>query len=147
MIFLIFTAINVSYTISIGFSTHELVYYKYLTMVTVMQAVGLFMFFKCFTFCSIDSPNSIKAKIYSFFKDSAMFKVIFSLSTFSYGIYLIHFMPLLLCKWFNITCFPILKVNPLISMPSIFIFVLVISWLVLWIFDKIPILNRFSGAH
>lgn len=147
LIFMIFTAINVSYTMSVGFSTHELVYYKYLTIVTVMQATGLFMFFKCFTTCSVDNPDSIKAKIYLFFKDSVMFKVIFSLSTFSYGIYLIHFMPLLLCKWFNRICIPILKVNPLISMLSIFIFVLVTSWLILWIFDNIPILNRVSGAH
>lgn len=147
LIFLMFTAINVFYTVSVSFSTHELVYYKYLTIVTVMQAVGLFMFFRYFTSCSIDSPNSIKAKIYSFFKDSAAFNVIFSLSTFSYGIYLIHFMPLMLCKWFNSNHMPILKGSPIIWMPLIFIFVLVASWFVLWIFDKIPILNKVSGAH
>lgn len=147
LIFLMFTAINVSYTVSVGFSTHELVYYKYLTIVTVMQAVGLFMFFRYFTSCSVEHPNSIKARIYSFFKDSAMFKVIFSLSAFSYGIYLIHFMPLLLCKWVNSNYFPILKANPLVSMPSIFIFVIASSLFVLWIFNKIPILNKVSGAH
>ena len=147
LIFLIFTVINVLYTMSVSFSTHQLVYYKYLTIVTVIQSIGLFMFFRYFTSCSVESPSSIKAKIYSFFKDSAMFKVIFSLSTFSYGIYLIHFMPLMLCRWFNSNYIPILKGSPLICMPLIFIFVLFTSWFVLWIFDKVPVLNRFSGAH
>lgn len=144
LIFLIFTFINMDHTITMCFLKNKLIYYKYETIVTVIQSAGLFMFIRYFTLVSIAKPNSIKHKIYSFFKDSFMFKIIFSISTFSYGIYLAHYNPLFFLKY-QYTIF--FTLNPVIWLPIMMVAVIGSTWLILWILGKIPVLRRVNGAH
>ncbi len=86
LIFVIFTFINIDYTLTSCLLKNKLVYYKYETIVTVIQSAGLFMFLRYFALVSSENSKSIKNKIYYFFKDSFIFKIVFSISTFSYGI-------------------------------------------------------------
>ena len=146
-LFVIATLVNVCYTLSFSFLNNELIYFKYLSIVVVAQAVGLFMFIRYFTLTSVNSPDSIRNKIYTFFKESQMFKIVFVLSTFSYGIYLSHFIPLYFVRYFSEKYIEILAANPIIWMPATFVFVVLTTCISLWILDKIPILKYFSGAH
>ena len=102
VLFMIFTLISMDYTISMSYLKHKLAYYQYETIIVALQSAGLYMFLRYFAVISAESPGSIKNKVYSFFKDSFMFKIIFSISTFSYGIYLAHYTPLYIFKWISI---------------------------------------------
>ena len=144
LIFLIFTFINMDYTLTMCFLKNKLLYYKYETIVTVMQSAGLFMFIRYFALVSSNNPKSIKNKIYLIFKESFMFKVIFSISTFSYGIYLAHYNPLFFLKYEYTILF---THNPIIWLPIVMIMIIGSTWIVLWIFDKIPILRKITGSH
>lgn len=147
IIFLIFTFINIDYTLSKATLIDRLMYYKYLTIVVAIQSAGLYSFLRYFAVIGSANVGSFINKIYLFFKDSFMFKIIFSISTFSYGIYLVHFTPWKLFTWINNHIIPIYTYNPLMWIPLILIAILVISLLILWIFDKIPILRNVNGAH
>lgn len=147
IIFLIFTLINVNHTITMCYLKNKLIYYKYETIITVIQSAGLFMFIRYFALVSTESPGSIKNRIYSFFKDSFMFKIIFSISTFSYGIYLAHYNPLFFFRWFSINYIPIFSFNAVIWLPLMLFVIVAVTWFILWIFDKVPILRSVNGAH
>lgn len=76
-----------------------------------MQFAGLFIFIRYFALVSNNKHKSIKNRIHLFFKESFMFKIIFSISTFSYGIYLAHYNPLFFLKYkYNI----LFTFNPII---------------------------------
>ena len=126
---------------------HKLVYYQYETIIIALQSAGLYMFLRYFAVVSAESPGSIKNKVYSFFKDTFMFKIIFFISTFSYGIYLAHYTPLFFFKWFSKHYIPIFSRNPIAWFPIMLIVILGITLLILWIFDKIPGLRNVNGAH
>ncbi len=125
----------------------KLIYYKYLTIIVVFQSAGFYAFIRYFAVIASEKVGSVMNKIYLFFKDSFMFKIIFSISTFSYGIYLIHYNPLLFFKWFSQNYIPIFTWNPLIWLPIMLIVIIGISWFILWIFDKVPGLRMINGAH
>ena len=146
-VFLIFTLISIDYTVSMSYLKHKLVYYQYETIIIALQSAGLYMFLRYFAVVSAESPGSIKNKVYSFFKDTFMFKIIFFISTFSYGIYLAHYTPLFFFKWFSKHYIPIFSRNPIAWFPIMLIVILGISLLILWIFDKIPGLRNVNGAH
>lgn len=147
MIFLIFTYFSIDYTLSMAILKHKLAYYEYLTIIVAFQSAGLYAFLRYFAAIGSEKAGTIINRIYSFFKDSFMFKIIFSISTFSYGIYLIHYNPLILFKWFSLHYIPVFSWNPLIWLPIILITIIGISWFILWIFDKIPGLRMINGAH
>lgn len=147
VIFLIFSIINIDHTLSLSFIKGKLLYYKYETIVTVLQSAGLFMLIRYFTLCSINDKTSFKYKIYSFFKDTAIFKIIFSISIFSYGIYLCHYVPLFGFKWISENIIPVFTWNPVIWLPIMLIVILGIAWFIIWIFDHISILQKVNGAH
>ena len=146
-VFLIFTLISIDYTVSMSYLKHKLVYYQYETIIIALQSAGLYMFLRYFAVVSAESPGSIKNKVYSFFKDTFMFKIIFFISTFSYGIYLAHYTPLFFFKWFSKHYIPIFSRNPIAWFPIMLIVILGITLLILWIFDKIPGLRNVNGAH
>ena len=147
IIFLVFTYITIDYTLSMAIIKSKLIYYKYLTIIVVFQSAGFYAFIRYFAVIASEKVGSVMNKIYLFFKDSFMFKIIFSISTFSYGIYLIHYNPLLFFKWFSQNYIPIFTWNPLIWLPIMLIVIIGISWFILWIFDKVPGLRMINGAH
>lgn len=146
IIFAVFTLINMDYTITGAIADNKLIYYKYKTIITVMQSIGLFMFLRYFALVGSETPGSIKNRIYMFFKESFAFKIVFLVSTFSYGIYLAHYIPLIFLKWFSKHYVPIFSRNP-IWLPVVLIAILAVTILVLWLLDKIPPCRYITGAH
>ena len=80
ILFVLFTAINIRYTLTqseIGLIKNTaLNYYHYETIVVLLQSIGLFLIIEYFAkYCSKHN-NTIKNKIYSFFKDTKISKII-----------------------------------------------------------------------
>ena len=146
MIGVLFIALLV-YIIALAVIIKELVYFDYQNIMTVIQSVALFLFIRYFSLSSSKSPGSIKNKVYSFFKNSFMFKIIFTISTFSYGIYLAHYISLYSSKWIDKYYYPVYSHNPVIWLPIMIIAFLAVTILILWILNKIPGLRNVSGAH
>ncbi len=92
--------------------------YSYFSLNTIVQAVAVFMFIK---------EIAIKHKISD--------KLITTISTYSYGIYLVHIIVIgVLFRNGIYWSFA----NPLISLPLLTAFVLTISWLIIFLIRKIP---------
>lgn len=147
IIFLLFTFININYTLSKCKLKKKLFYYRYKTIIVVLQSIGLYAFVKYFSDICYIKIISISKRIYLFIIVHFSFKIVFCISKFSYGIYLSHYIPLYIFKWFNKNYIPIFTWNPIIWIPIILIILIGISLSILWIFGKIPILRLINGAH
>lgn len=147
IIFIVFTIINMRHTIVHGIALEKIIYYGYKTIIAAMQSVGLFLIFRYWASYSSTHDSSFKNKIYSLFKDSWLFKVIFALSTYSYGIFLVHYFPLNTLRWINLNVTPIFSWNPIIWLTVCYFTVVICAFLIVYICDHIPYLNMISGAH
>ena len=147
VVLLIITIFSMEHTVSISYMKHRLSYYGYQTIEVVIQSAAMYLFIRYFSQSSAKTPGSIKNKVYSFFKDTFMFKIIFTISTFSYGIYLAHYISLYSFKWIDKYYFPVFSHNPLKWFPIILLAFLVITIVILWILDKIPGLRNITGAN
>ena len=146
-IFAVATLFNMHYTFTVGLEKATVVWYTYLTICPVLQATGLFLLFKYWAeYCS-KHKDTFKNKIYSFFKDSFAFKIIFTISTYSYGIFLVHYFPLNTIKYIGHNMIPFFSWNPVIWLPLNWLAVFGIAFLIVYICNHIPILREFSGAH
>lgn len=143
---IIFTLINTAHTMIDGPKNHSLSYYGYRRIVSTLQCIGMFLFIKYFSQYCEENSGTFRNKIYSFFKDTSISKIILSISIFSYGIYLTHYFWLYPLQYVSKNIFPIFSLNPLL-IPLVVAFVAFMSWLTVWVFSKIPILKYFSGAH
>ena len=147
IIFLIFTFINIYKTLSECRKKIKLLFFKYKTIIVVLQSAGLYLFIRYYILINSYKPSNIQNKIYSFFKDLIISKIIYSISIFSYGIYLIHSNILFFFIWISKNYFPLFTRNPIVWLPIMLISILGISWFILWIFGKICILRLINGAH
>lgn len=145
--FSIFTLISIYYTLSEYRKTKKLLYYKYKTIIVVLQSTGLYLFIRYFTLIESIKTRFIKNRICLFLQDLFLYKIIYSISIYSYGIYLIHYNILFFFKWFSKYYIPIFTWNPIIWLPIILIIILGISWFILWIIGHIPILRLINGAN
>lgn len=147
MIFIIFTAINMIYTITVSTQTNHLTYFKYRSTILTLQSIGLFLFIKYFSRYCENNKESWKNKIYSFLKDNNyMSRIILSISICSYGMYLCHyliFFPLMYISGHYVRIF---SRNPII-LPAVWLFLCISTWLLVLLFSKIPVLRNFSGAY
>jgi surface polysaccharide O-acyltransferase-like enzyme len=92
--------------------------YSYFSLNTIIQTVALFMFIK-----EIHIKNKILEKITT------------TISAYSYGIYLVHIIVIgVLFRNGIYWSFA----NPLISLPLLTVFVLISSWLIIYLIRKIP---------
>ena len=146
-IFSLFTFINIYYTLSECRKKNKLLYYKYKTIIVVLQSTGLYSFIRYFTLIGPIKTTFFNNKIYLFLKDLILSKIIFSISKFSYGIYLIHYNILFFFKWLSHNYIPIFTWNPIIWLPIMLIIITGSSWFILWIFGHIPILRLINGAN
>ena len=71
--------------------------------------------------------------------------VISVISRYSFGIYLVHYLIIDFLKLNVLSYIP--HFNTFFEIILIVIFTLIISLALLYIFDRIPFLNRFSGTH
>lgn len=150
ILFIVFTAINIHFTLNHGkiglISEKNLKYYHYQTLVVVLQSTGVFLILEYFAkYCSKHS-NTIKNKIYSFFKDTFMSKIIYSISVCSYGMFLIHYFIIYGIRWIDINLFPIYSATVL-YLPIVLVLVTLLSWFIIYFLSKIPYLKEISGAH
>lgn len=150
ILFVVFTAINIRFTlghVKVGaVSNAALKYYHYETIVVVLQSTGVFLIFEYFAkYCS-KHKDTIQNKIYSFFKDGFMSKIIFTISVCSYGMFLFHYFVIYGIRWIDVNMFPIYSAT-VAYLPIVLIIVAFVSWLVIYILSKIPYLREISGAH
>ena len=143
---IIFTIINIRYTFIASPKAHTLVYYGYRRVVSTLQAIGLFLFIKYFSQYCEENKDNIKNKIYSFFKDTFMSTIILSISVCSYGMFLTHYFIVYPLSWVNKNVTHVYSLNPL-YIPVVLLFIVFVSWLITFIFSKIPVLKYFSGAN
>lgn len=118
--------------------------YKLCT-VPLLQATGIYITIKYAADYSEMNTASFTNRIYSFLKDSFLGRAIFSLSICSYGIYLIHNIPIGLIQLIDKTI-PIFSRNPFKWEPILFIIVLLFSWGVIWGLSKVPHLKKITGT-
>ena len=123
-------------------------YYSYLSksyieidIFAFIQASGIFLVFKYLNDVNVKGTT---LKISSFLKDGIIGRLTTSLSRCSYGIYLNHY---LLIAIISLLSLNLLKHSALKWIPPIFISVLLVSWVLILVVDKIPYLNNLSGAH
>ena len=98
----------------------------YLNFPTVFMGIGVFLLIKY-----ADTLNLINN--FGFIK-----KIVVSLSVCSYGMYYSHFIIISLLEQLNIHSFKLL--------PIVIVVVIFFSWLLPYIFSRIPYLKKFSGV-
>lgn len=128
------------------FTLYEGVLIRNVGLLAVLQSIGMFLFIKYFANHSENNRKSISNKIYSFFKDTVIGKLTFSISICSYGIYLTHYFFLQEgFKWINKNIFHVFSINPIKGMPLILVIVVLLSWILVLSASKIPHLKKWVG--
>lgn len=149
IILIVFTAINIHFTLThgkVGSISTNLKYYHYETLVVVLQSTGLFLFIEYYSKYASKHKNSFRNKIYSFFKNTFMSKIILTISVCSYGMFLIHYFIIYGFRWIDKNMFPIYTAS-VKYLPIVLIAVVFLSWFIIFILSKIPYLKEISGAH
>ena len=141
--FLISTVIVVYLIASHNFNIWESFYR---TIFPVVQATGLFIFFRFFEEYSNDHEQSTLNRVFSSVKNSSVGKAITSISICSYGMYLTHYLFIWILIDISENIFPIFPRNPFKWIPVVYVIVMVGSWLLVWIFSKVPYLKKVSGV-
>lgn len=106
-----------------------------------IQAMGIFLMFK---YLNDSNAKELTTKISSFLKDGLMGRLTVSLSRCSYGIYLNHYISIAII---GLIGFDAVTHNALKWIPFLAIVILIVSWVLILIMDKIPYLNKLSGTH
>lgn len=135
-IILYLTEIYLNATSSIYFGKFNSI--SQISILNVSLVASIFLFFRFFSL----SKGKIH-KVYHLIRNKAG-KVIYSISICSYGIYLSHMIVLISLRYFLRP----LKFSLPISVFTLLLLMLtlIISWLIILIMDKVPILNKFSGT-
>lgn len=142
----VFTVINIRYTIVQSQQANVLVYYGYRRIVSTLQAVGLFLFVMYFSRYCENNIGNVRNRIFSFFRDTRMSTVILSVSVCSYGMFLTHYFIVYPLLWISKNITPVYSLSS-VYVPVVLICVVFLSWLITFVFSKIPILKYFSGAY
>jgi len=106
-----------------------------------IQAAGIFLMFKYLNDTNIKGTTM---KISTFLKEGVIGRLTISLSRCSYGIYLNHYIFIGLISLLSLN---LLKHSALQWIPLLVISILLVSWVLILILDKIPYLNKLSGVH
>lgn len=125
LILLASLAVFVYYTYSNSFASVELMYQNVLV---VAMGIGMFLFIRY-----LDESDKFNA-----IKDNFIGKAISSISIYSYGMYFSHVIVIMFMS----------KINPHSNLlfPAMFCATIFLSWLLPYIFSKIPYVKIFSGA-
>lgn len=141
IIFLVFSILlylaQVLTNASISIELHKFKTMPQFSIMNIVLVCCIFLFFRYF------SQNA--GKIYEFIKDSPISKIIYSISICSYGIYLCHIMirELLL----NFVLYPIKGSMGITIFSTItLLLTFAVSWLLIVVLSKIPVLDMLSGS-
>lgn len=123
------------YVVPTSNAEHDLSYLGYFTIEILTISVLIFLMFKYL------SNTEFFKKIEDKYGD-----IFLTFSKYSYGIYLCHYLVLYHFKWFINPYVNLSSLNSIIAVPVLVIITLMISMLILWILNKIPYLNKITGA-
>lgn len=123
------------YVVPTSLAKSHFTYMGYFTVQILMISVFVFLMFKYL------SKTELFKKIERKFGSA-----IITLSKFSYGIYLCHYIVLLYLKRFVFTFINLSSLNSIVAIPALVILTLTISMLILLILNKIPYINKVTGA-
>lgn len=128
-------ALEIYFNVSTSMDLGKYRYVSQFSLVNVALVVSTFLFFRYF--------SESKGRIYSAIENSAAGKIIFSISICSYGIYLSHMIVKLSLEYF---LYPF-KASLPISIYTTFLLILtlLISWIIILLLGKIPVIEKFSG--
>ncbi len=110
-------------------------YLGYFNLLILAMSVSLFLLFKFI------SKKDFFIKI----ENSSVGNLISMISRYSFGIYLSHYVILNFLRIRIVRVVNYTQYNPLICIPILVIVVLTISIAILWVMERIPYLNKFSG--
>lgn len=110
-----------------------------LNFLLALQIIGLFLTFRYLN----ESKNNIVSKVSNFIENK-LGSLTNTISRYSYGIYLVHmiFLNLIWIYLFDLT-----KLNTTLGIVITSALVLLLSWLSLWVLNKIPGLKKITGAN
>ena len=114
-------------------SINEFYVFDRYSLLMALEIVGVFLLFK--NFHKFNIKLNLNEKLKNVFK-----KIILDIAKYSYGIYLIQ--GLFLCIYVNIVPYYEYYSNFI----SIFILIVLSSMIVMYVFDRIPNINKFIGA-
>lgn len=115
-----------TYLTSKQIKIYNTVFYEYLTVNVLLEAIFVFIFFK--NLLSNYNPNK-KA-----------ISIIKKLSKYSFGAYLVH---MLVIKELTVLKFISLPLNPIISVPLLSLVVIIISYIISALINKIPVIKKY----
>ncbi|MGX8694627.1 MAG: acyltransferase [Methanobrevibacter sp.] len=125
------------YVVPMSMSYNRFIHSGYFNLLVLLISVSLFLFFKYLSKLSI-SQN---------IENKSIGNVLATISAYSFGIYLSHYMILHYLKMKISKVIVLNNQNPLIWIPILVFVTLIISMVILWILNKIPYLNKFSGKN
>lgn len=147
LIFIIITFVKFLILSQQNFDPYLFRYYIFTTRsrleidpVSVIQVCSIFLVVK---YIPQVSSGFLKS-IYQFANKKSVLALIISISQASYGIYLNHYFITKTLKDFN---FPFNDLNSLIFVPILTISVLLISYCIIIILNRIPLFNKLTGYH
>lgn len=110
----------------------------YLCLPLVITSIGVFLLFKAISSYSENNSKSSISKIHKKIEMGVIGKIILSISICSYGMY---FLNSLLIKFYKL-----LDIHSLKMLPVLFIGIVFLSWIIVFLLDKIPFLKKFAGT-
>jgi surface polysaccharide O-acyltransferase-like enzyme len=126
-----------SYVVPMSQLSGHFVVLGYFNVKILFISLSFFLFFKFLS----------KSSRFKSVEESSLGKVITQISRYSFGIYLIHYLILHMLRVNLARYIDFLNQSPLIWIPVLIVTVLVISLVVLKIFDRISYLERFTGNN
>lgn len=124
------------YVVPLSLENYHFYYLPYFTIQILIISASIFLMFKY-----LSNTESFK-KINSKYGDP-----IITLSKYSYGIYLCHYLVFFYLKRLLIPYVNLLSLNSIIAIPILVAIILTISMIILWILNKIPYINRITGVN
>lgn len=134
LIFIIFTVYNFLAVSQDIYQTSS----SYLSIFTVMSAIGIYLFIKSRASYCNKNPKKLYARFRNKIETGLIGKIIISISVCSYGMYFVNSILFAFIRK--------LHIHEFVYIPIFFISVVVLSWLIILIMSKIPVIKKLSGA-
>lgn len=138
ILFILATCARIFFSYKFSLETGKNVVFDIDNIITVVQTVSIFLIIKNF------NTKEVFTNISSFFNKGILASLTLSLTKYSFGIYLIH---MLILRSLTVFGMKLSAKNPLIWIPLATLLILFISWGLLAVINRIPVLKVFSGEH
>lgn len=114
-------------------------FFPYTSIVLVLQSAGVFLTFRYLSEYKKNNSSSFIGRIGNKIENGTLGKIVFSISTCSYGMYFTHTIVYMTLRTnFDFTSLKLL--------PVLFIITVFLSWLITYICSKIPLISKVSGV-